>query len=67
MIAFLCVLVLLRYRSVVTFMSGLLAFDYLARPLILFVHPPVVRVGTPVGPIVNFALLVLVIVGLPCR
>jgi hypothetical protein len=63
-IAFLCVLVLVRYRSVITFMFGLLAMDYLARQLILFVHP-IVRVGTPVGPIVNFALFVLVIVGLP--
>src|SRR5688572_5634193 len=62
-VAFLCVLVLVRYRSVLTFMFGLLAIDYLARQLILFVHP-VIRVSTPMGPIVNFALFVLVIVGL---
>lgn len=62
-VALLCVLVLVRYRSLVTFMCGLLAIDYLARELIFFVHP-VVRVGNPVGPMVNFALFVVVFVAL---
>jgi hypothetical protein len=62
-VALLCVLVLVRYRSLITFMCGLLAIDYLARQLIFVVHP-VVRVGNPVGPMVNFVLFVLVTVGL---
>ena len=44
-------------------MLAVLAIDYLGRQLIFFVHP-VVRVGNPVGPMVNFALFVLVVIGL---
>src|SRR5438067_13020311 len=54
-ISLLCVLVLVRYRSVITFMFALLALDYLSRQLILqFV--PIVRTGTPPGPVVNLIL-----------
>ncbi|HZL86089.1 MAG TPA: hypothetical protein VFD07_12010 [Candidatus Krumholzibacteria bacterium] len=59
----LCVLVLVRYRSVVAFMLALLALEYLARQLILY-FVPLVRTGTPVGPIVNLILFCLTIVGL---
>ena len=62
-IALLCVLVLVRYRSVITLMFALLAVHYLAREVILH-FIPIVRTGTPPGPLVNFILFVLTIVGL---
>ena len=62
-ISLLCVLVLVRYRSLITFMYALLAFDYLARQLILH-FVPVVRTGTSPGPVVNLVLFFLTIVGL---
>ena len=62
-IALLCVLVLVRYRSAITFMFALLAIHYLARELILH-FVPIVRTGTPPGPVVNFILFVLTIAGL---
>jgi hypothetical protein len=62
-IALLCVLVLVRYRSVITLMFALLAVQYLAREVILH-FIPIVRTGTPLGPLVNFILFVLTIVGL---
>lgn len=59
----LCILVLVRYRGLVAFMLGLLGLEYLARELVLqFV--PLVRTGTPPGPIVNLVLFVLTVVGL---
>jgi hypothetical protein len=62
-ISLLCVLVLVRYRSVITFMFALLALDYLARELILH-FIPLVRTGSPPGPLVNLILFSLTIVGL---
>ena len=59
----LCGLVLLRYRSVITFMFALLVLDYLARQLILH-FVPIVRTGSPPGPVVNFVLFSLMVVGL---
>ncbi len=60
---FLCVLVLLRYRSAVPLMLALLALNYLAAQLVLkFV--PLLRVGAPVGPLVNLILFVIMLVGL---
>jgi len=60
---FLCVLVLLRYRSAVPFMFGLLALNYLAAQLLLrFV--PLHRVGTPLGPLVNLMLFAIMLLGL---
>ena len=60
---FLCVLVLLRYRSAVPLMFALLALNYLAAQLVLkFV--PLVRVGAPVGPLVNLILFLVMLVGL---
>jgi hypothetical protein len=59
----LCVLVLVRYRSAIPFMFGLLALDYLGAQLIdRFVT--IVRTGTPPATIVNPILFVLMIVGL---
>ena len=59
----LCVLVLVRYRSAIPFMFAVLLLNYLAGQLILqFV--PLVRTGTPPGPIVNLAMFALMIVGL---
>jgi len=62
-IALLCILVLVRYRSATTLMFALLAVQYLAREVILH-FIPIVRTGTPPGPRVNFILFVLTIVGL---
>jgi hypothetical protein len=59
----LCMLVLLRYRSAIPFMFALLLLNYLASHLILqFV--PLVRTGTPPGPIVNLIMFALMIIGL---
>jgi hypothetical protein len=62
-ISLLCVLALVRYRSVIPFMFVLLALDYLSRQLILH-FVPLVRTGTPPGPVVNLILFSLSIVGL---
>ena len=59
----LCVLVLARYRSAIPLMFALLVLNYLAAQLILqFV--PLVRAGTPPGPIVNLVMFALTIIGL---
>lgn len=63
LICLLCVLVLVRYRSLITFMFSLLAVQYLAAEAISrFI--PIVRTGTPPAPTVNFVLFVLTIAGL---
>ena len=60
---FLCVLVLVRYRNAVPLMFALLALNYLAAQLVLkFV--PLLRVGDPVGPLVNLILFAVMLVGL---
>lgn len=61
-LALLCVLVLVRYRSAVPLMLVVLLLNYLASQVILF-FVPIVRVGTPPGPYVNFGLFVLTAVG----
>lgn len=62
-ISLLCVLVLVRYRSAIPFMFAVLLLNYLAGQLILrFI--PLVTTGTPPGPIVNFTMFTLMIVGL---
>ena len=62
-ISLLCVLVLARYRSAIPFMFAVLVFHYLAGQLIVqFV--PIVRTGTPPGPVVNLILFALMLVGL---
>jgi hypothetical protein len=57
------VLTLVRYRSVIPFMFAFLIVYYLAGQLLLqFV--PIVRVGTPRGPLVNLVLFFLLVIGL---
>ena len=61
-VALICVVVLVRYRSAIPAMFLLLALTYLAGEIILrFI--PIVRVGTPPGPIVNLIMFALMIVG----
>jgi hypothetical protein len=62
-ISLLCVLVLVRYRSAIPFMFVLLLLNYLASQLI-FQFVPLVRTGTPPGPIVNLIMFALMIIGL---
>ena len=62
-IALLCVLVLVRYRSAIPFMFVILVLNFLATQLILqFI--PMVRTGTPPGTIVNRIMFALMIIGL---
>ena len=62
-IALMCVVVLVRYRSAVPMMFVVLGLSYLAGQLILqFI--PMVRVGTPPGVVVNLLMFGLTIVGL---
>jgi hypothetical protein len=57
------VLVLVRYRSLIPFMFGLLLVEHLSRKLILqFLPSP--RTGTPPASAINLGLLALMIVGL---
>ena|SRR5882724_4799519 len=62
-ISLLCLLVLVRYRSAIPFMFALLLLNYLAGQLILQFFP-LVRTGTPPGPIVNLIMFALMIIGL---
>ncbi len=62
-ICLLCILVLVRYRSMVPFMFVLLLLHDLGRHLVLH-FLPIVRTGTPLGPTVNLVLLGLTIAGL---
>src|SRR5262245_55509895 len=55
--------VLVRYRSATTLLAILLTLDQVGR-LIVFHFYPLVRVGNPIGPKVNLALLALTILGL---
>lgn len=59
----LCVLALVRYRGAIALMFALLALNYLAAQLIER-WIPLGRIGTPIGPTMNFILFVLMIVGL---
>jgi hypothetical protein len=63
LISLVCVVVLIRYRSAIPSMFLLLALGYLAGEIILrFI--PIIRMGTPPGPIVNLIMFALMIVGL---
>ena len=62
-ICLLCVLVLVRYRSLVPLMFVVLLLEYVSRRLILH-FLPIAKVGTPPGSFVNLGLLVLMAVGL---
>lgn len=63
MICLLCILVFVRYRSMIPLMLALLLIEYLSRRVILH-FLPVPRVGAPPGPFVNLLLLALMAVGL---
>ncbi len=59
----LCVVALLRYRSAVPLLFSLLAVNYFAGEILLH-YIPLVRIGTPPGPLVNLILFSLMLVGL---
>ena len=63
LIGLLCILVLVRYRSMISFMFALLLLQHLGKSLI-FHFLPIARIGAPPGPAVNLVLLALMIVGL---
>jgi hypothetical protein len=63
MICVLCILVLVRYRSMIAFTFALLLLEHLSRKLILH-FLPIVKTGTPPGFFVNLMLLAVMIVGL---
>ena len=58
-----CIVVLVRYRALVSFLFVVLLLEHLCRRLI-FVVMPIVRTGTPPGVFVNLALVTLMVVGL---
>jgi len=62
-IGVLCVIVLLRYRSMIPFMFSLLLLQHLSGRLILQ-FLPIVRTGTPPAPVINLTFLALMIAGL---
>jgi hypothetical protein len=59
----LCILVLVRYRSLVPFMFSLLLVEHLSRRLILQLMP-IVRSGAPPASVINLGILLVMIVGL---
>jgi hypothetical protein len=63
MLCLLCILVLLRHRSLISLMFALFILDYLGRRLILY-FLPIPRTGAPLGSIVNLVLFTVMIVGL---
>jgi len=63
MICLLCILVLVRYRSMVPFTFAVLLLEHLSRRLILH-FLPIIRTGRPPGFYVNLILVALMIVGL---
>jgi hypothetical protein len=63
MICFLCMLVLLRYRSLIPFMFALLLVEHLGKQLILY-FLPIARRGTPPGHFINLFLFLIVLSGL---
>lgn len=58
-----CLVVLIRYRSLVPAMFSLLLLQSLAGRIIPYFHP-IVRTGTPPGIFVNLSLLAFIVVGL---
>ena len=63
MICLLCILVLVRYRSMVPLMFTLLLLEHLSRKLLLQ-FLPIVRTGASPAFFINFLLLALMIAGL---
>jgi hypothetical protein len=62
-LSLLCVLVFIRYRSAIALMFLVLALDQLGKEILLFLYP-LHRVGNPIGPTVNLALVFLTLAGL---
>jgi hypothetical protein len=63
MFCLLCILVWVRYRTMIPFMFALLLLEYLSRKLILQ-FLPIPRTGTPPGTAINLVVLAVMIVGL---
>lgn len=63
LLASLCVLALIRYRSMIPLMYVLLLVEYLGKKWILVAHP-IVRSGVSPSVYVNLVLIILLIVGL---
>ncbi len=61
-ICLLGVIALIKYRSLITFMFAVLAFEYLARQFI-FIFYPLGSVGSPPGPAVNLVLFLISVIG----
>jgi hypothetical protein len=61
-IALLCALVLLRYRSAVPFMFAVLISGYIASTVVLWLLP-LASVGSPPGPGVNAVSFAMMIIG----
>lgn len=59
----LCILVLVRYRSMISFIFALLLLEHLSRKLILH-FLPIPKTGTPPGSVVNLVFLAVMIIGL---
>jgi hypothetical protein len=62
-ISLICAVVLFRYRSAVSLMFVVLGLSYLGGQVI-FQFIPIVRVGTPPGPIINLVMFAMMIIGL---
>jgi hypothetical protein len=62
-LALLCILALVRYRSMVPFLFALLLLELLARKLIFFLMP-IATTGDSKGYLVNLVLLAVMIAGL---
>jgi hypothetical protein len=63
MICLLCILALVRYRSMVPLMLALLLLEHVSKLLVLH-FIPIITNGTPPGVYINLGLLALMIVGL---
>ena len=64
MLCLICLLALIRYRSMVPLMFALLLVEQLSRYLILE-RIPIIRTGSPPAGYINLILLALMIAGLP--
>jgi len=62
-ISALCIVVLVRYRALVAFVTLLLLLEYVGRRLILYAHP-IPRVGTVPGPYISIGLLAAMLAAL---
>ncbi|HAM52878.1 MAG TPA: hypothetical protein DCP92_20090 [Nitrospiraceae bacterium] len=61
-ICLLGVIALVRYRGIITLMFAVLVIEYIVRQLILYFYP-LGSIGAPPGPIVNFVLFLISVIG----